>query len=173
MAIMMGGKIDTGTAPNAANIVPNPTLTNIICTILLSGETDLMMVTILAMAPASCITVTCRIEVATTRAMGREAIIPERLAPNTICRGVLKNNQAIRAVNIQPAIPAISAGVFTIMSSSRMAKTGRRARRIAVNLVLLKKCGYKTRKKGSIFCQNLFSTYKYHQNLPTLDRKWV
>jgi hypothetical protein len=49
-----------------------------------------MRVTTRAMAPVSSIIVTCKIEVATTRAIGSEATTPARLAWSVMSGGVLK-----------------------------------------------------------------------------------
>jgi hypothetical protein len=114
----------TGVEPSAASSVPAPMLMSMICTTWSRGATDLSRATTRAMAPVSCISVTCQMEVATTIATGRDASTPEKLASRAVCRGVLKNTSATRTVTTQPMTPAVSAAIRRQVSSRKMMMTG-------------------------------------------------
>jgi len=73
---------------------------------------------------------TCRSEVATMRVMGKEAIIPARLACSVTVSGVLKYSQADSAARSQPMRPAKSAAILRQISRTRTTRMGRRARRM-------------------------------------------
>ena len=62
--------------------------------------------------------------------IGSDATNPERLISRALASGVWKYSQVIRMVQVQPASPAMSAGVRRQTSRIRISAIGRSARKM-------------------------------------------